>query len=88
MTPITIIPDMEGQGADLDPEKVIHTREAWTIGGLRGGMVGGDGTPRTSVMVRIPLPDGRTVIAETSLRLLYAAVRAIAIRHGQRLDEH
>jgi hypothetical protein len=48
------------------------------IAGLRRGMASG----ASSVMIRIDLPDGRTVIAETSLALLGASVDAIRTAHG------
>jgi hypothetical protein len=38
---------------------------------------------RPSVTVRIDLPDGRTVLAETTLRLLLRAAEALAARYGR-----
>ncbi len=48
------------------------------IGALEGGMVGG----RPSVAIRIDLPDGRIVVAETSLRLFQMANAALLGRFG------
>ncbi len=48
------------------------------IGALQGGMVGG----RPSVAIRIDLPDGRIVVAETSLRLFQMANAALLGRFG------
>ena len=48
------------------------------IGALEGGMVGG----RPSVAIRIDLPDGRIVVAETSLRLFQMANAALRGRFG------
>ena len=48
------------------------------IGALEGGMVGG----RPSVAIRIDLPDGGIVVAETSLRLFQMANAALLGRFG------
>lgn len=48
------------------------------IGALEGGMVSG----RPSVAIRIDLPDGRIVVAETSLRLFQVANAALLGRFG------
>ena len=45
---------------------------------LSGGMQSG----KPSIMFRIDLPDGRTVMAETSWRLLRFACDAISARYG------
>jgi hypothetical protein len=49
---------------------------------LDSGMVGG----RPSVAIRIDLPDGRTVLAETSLRLLLTAAKAFEAKYPDLLD--
>jgi hypothetical protein len=46
---------------------------------LPGGMQSG----KSSVTFRIELPDGRTLLTETSLALLESAVRAMRIRSGE-----
>ncbi len=51
------------------------------IAGLPHGTVEG----RPSVTVRIELPDGQTVLAETTLRLFLAAARALLARYGNPL---
>jgi hypothetical protein len=43
---------------------------------LAGGMAGG----RPSVAIRLDLPDGRTVVAETSFRLFMTAAAALKAR--------
>jgi len=72
---------LDGDAAypDLPTREVIHLRET-TIGvtALAGGMASG----RTSVALRLDLPDGRVVLAETSLRLLLAAADALRARYG------
>ena len=51
----------------------------WELAALPGGTAAG----RASVSLRIDLPDGRTLLSETTLRLLYSAVRAIVAAHGE-----
>lgn len=63
----------------LDGREVIHLgNDAPPIGMalLKGGMISG----KPSVTIRIDLPDGKTVLAETSLILLESAVRAMRAR--------
>lgn len=48
------------------------------IGALEGGMRGG----APSVAIRLDLPDGRIVVAETSLRLFQMANAALVGRFG------
>lgn len=56
-----------------DPNQVIHLTEgAIEMARLPGGMTSG----ASSVTIRIDLPDGRVVLAETSLALLLGAARA------------
>jgi hypothetical protein len=58
------------------PEDVIHITTPISVAALEGGMESG----ATSVAIRLDLPDGRVVIAETSLALFLAAGRAIVAR--------
>ena len=75
--------NLEGDGAWPDlasrRDEIIHLADA-TIGvtALDGGMTSG----RASVAFRFDLPDGRTVVAETSWRALATAAQAIAARYG------
>jgi hypothetical protein len=73
---------LEGDGCWPDlaekREKVIQT-EQMEIAALHHGMVSG----APSVAFRIDLPDGRVVIAETSLKLLVEATRVLAAKHSQ-----
>lgn len=48
------------------------------IAGLPNGTSGGNPT----VTVRVTLPDGKTVLAETTLRLFLSAARALQARYG------
>ena len=74
--------DLEGDGAWPDLagrlDQVIHLREGTTIrlAVLTAGMTSG----RPAVGIRLDLPDGRVLVAETSARLLVTAARAIAAR--------
>lgn len=77
---------LEGDGAwpdlveKMQAGKVIHIGNGSHIevAALSGGMTSG----RPSVMFRIDLPDGRTVMAETSMRLFLTAARAFEARYG------
>lgn len=59
-------------------EKIISTTEPIGVTGLHGGMESG----LPSVALRIDLPDGRVVIAETSLALFLTAADALKARFG------
>ena len=50
-----------------------------SIAGLPKGTVEG----RPSVAIRVDLPDGRVVLAETTLRLFLRAAEALAARYGR-----
>lgn len=65
---------------ELRDKEVIHLGQGTVIGlaVLSGGMQSG----KPSIMLRIDLPDGRTVMAETSWRLLRSACDAISARYG------
>lgn len=67
---------------DLKYKDIIHLgNDGPPIGMavLTHGMAGG----RASVTIRLDLPDGRVVLAETSLQLLGTAVDAMRARHGE-----
>src|SRR5262249_39753680 len=75
--------ELEGDAAWPDLQfkpqnKIIHFSEGETIkvAVLDGGMASG----KPSVMFRIDLPNGRTVLAETSARLFVMAAAAIVGR--------
>lgn len=73
---------LDGDGAwpDLMDKGVIHLGDGTVIGlaVLPAGMT--SGCP--SVMFRLDLPDGGTVCAEASWRVLAIAAQAIAARYG------
>ena len=77
--------DGEGAWPDLNTlkrrGKLLEPNESAPIGlaGLGGGMTSG----RASVAFRIDLPDGRVVFTQSSLRLVWNAVKALADRYGE-----
>lgn len=78
---------LDGEGAWPDlltlrrRGKLLEPNESSPIGlaALTKGMQSG----RASVALRINLPDGRVVFAQTSLRVLWNAVKAIADKYGE-----
>lgn len=64
------------------PELIIHTTDDWSVAALSQGMNSG----RPSVAIRINLPDGTVVIAETSMRLFLGAARVFQGRYGPELS--
>lgn len=62
---------------DLKPENVIYGGSGIKVVVLSGGMASG----KASVAIRIDLPDGRTVVAETSARLFASAGRMITAKY-------
>ncbi len=72
----------DGVWRDLQGRQVIHLgNEAppIQIAALDGGTVAG----RPSVAIRLDLPDGRTVVAETSLALLVGAAELLLVHYGE-----
>ena len=57
---------------------VVVVREPIQIVTLDGGMASG----KPSVMIRLDLPDGRLVLAETSVALFQMAAAAMTGRYG------
>jgi len=81
MTMLRVILEGEGAFEDLKgkEDKIIHLTGPFTIAALEGGM---EPSGMPSVAIRIDLPDGRTVIQETSLKLWYTATRAFKGKFG------
>lgn len=81
MSAINTIMRGDGAFADLskEPEKAVFVPADSPIhvALLDGGMMSG----RPSVAIRLDLPDGKSVVAQTSARLFVAAARAIMARH-------
>lgn len=84
----TLTVDMSGDGAwpDLLKRNVIHLGNdapPIQIAVLAGGMR----SRKPSVSIRLDLPDGRVVVAETSARLLCTAGRMIAAKFPSLFDD-
>lgn len=79
MIPITITFNGDNAWPDLRDKPVIHVAngKGISVAVLDGGMASG----RPSVALRLELPDGQTVIAETSARLFASAGRAIMAKY-------
>ena len=81
MLAITLRLDGDGMLDDLGDRELVHLGNdapPLRVGALAGGMASG----RTSVAFGFELPDGRVVLAETSLRLFLAAADALRARYG------
>lgn len=83
--------NLEGDGAWEDlaqrPDDVIHLSNdapPIQVAGLAGGMQSG----KPSVAIRIDLPDGKVVVAETSLALFLGAASALHTRFGGGRGNH
>lgn len=73
-------PLTETEWPDLGRENVIHLGDGAPpirVAVLENGM----GSGRPSIALRIDLPDGKSVIAETTARLFCTAARAIMARY-------
>lgn len=83
MTALHIILDGDGAWPDLKDKRCKQARDI-SISGLPAGMSSG----RPSVTIRMDMPDGQTVLGETSLRLLLTAADALKAKYGDpRLDD-
>lgn len=78
MAVLDIILDGEGMVRDVAREKLVHVTAPLKVGALAGGMASG----APSIAIAVPLPDGRTVVAETSLALFLSAADAFRARYG------
>jgi len=68
-------PDLRGKEA-----RIIHLTDAlWEIATLKAGMKSG----LPSASLRLDLPDGRVVIAETSVAALLVAMKVIEAKWGE-----
>lgn len=79
----------DGLGRDLKdtPERIIHLGNDAPpihISVLDGGMRSG----KASIMLRIDLPDGKVVLAETSLALFLTAAKAFAAKFPDQAREY
>ncbi len=85
MIPMIIKLDGDNCWPDLKDKKLFHLDNhspPIQVAVLDGGMSSG----RPSVAIRIDLPDGQAVIAETSARLFCTAARAIQAKYPDLFD--
>ena len=76
MLSLKVILDGDGCWPDLVNKEVMVTHNDIQVALLGGGMTSG----KSSVSIRIDLPDGRSVVAETSLALFLAAAKAFSAK--------
>lgn len=71
--------NLEGDGIwpDMAGKEIIEVNEI-SLSALTAGMESG----RPSIAMKIDLPDGRVVLAQTSMRNFLVAAGAFAIRYG------
>lgn len=83
MLTLHIIMDGESAWPELKDRKhsIVHVADGppMQVAILQGGMKSG----RPSVTIRVDLPDGRTVLAETSARLFCTAARAFMAKYPE-----
>lgn len=83
MPSLNIIMDGDNAWPDLQEKMergtLIHYAGDLSVAVLPGGMESG----RPSVTIRFDLPDGTTLIAETSLRLFLGAATAFRAKYGE-----
>lgn len=73
-----VLMNAEGMAKEVDPMRMIHLNSDITVGALDNGMSSG----KPSVAFMFTLPDGNTVIAETSLALFQMAAKAFTAKFG------
>lgn len=85
MISMTIILEGDNAWPDLKDKDFVHLREGPPIqvAVLDQGMSSG----RPSVAMRIDLPDGSSIVAETSARLFATAARAIMAKYPDLFDD-
>jgi hypothetical protein len=87
MLQISVILDGPGAWPDLDWQKVVHVAEDGPpvqVAVFAKGMV----TGRPSVVLRMDLPDGQTVLAQTSARLFCSAARIVMAQYPDLFRDH
>lgn len=80
MIGMTIILNGDNAWPDLQDKDIIHLANdapPLQVATLDGGLASG----RPSVAIRIDLPDGKTIVAETTARLFCSAAKAIQAKY-------
>ena len=83
MPVLSIYLDGEGMLRGVDVNKIVQLDSPIKIGALTKGMSSG----RPSISFAFELPDGRTVFAQTSMRLFHIAAKAFAAKYGWQDDD-
>lgn len=85
MPGIKILLEGDGVWSDLVDKDVITLKDDWQMSALPGGMASG----APSIAIRLDLPDGQVIIAETSLKLLLTAADVFKAKYGDpRVQEY
>lgn len=79
MVSMEVIFDGDNCWPDLSEMEVVVATAPIRMAALRGGMVSG----KPSVTVRVDLPDGSVVLAETTMVLLMGALRLFKAEFGE-----
>lgn len=85
MIALDIFVDGEGMLNDVPMSKIVNASNVSSIklGVLNAGLESG----KPSVGIAIPLPDGKVVLAQTSLKLFQQAAAIFTAKYGSQLDE-
>lgn len=71
MVTMNVVLQGDGVLKDTDPNKIVHLQNTITLASLDNGMASG----KPSVAFIFDLPDGRKVLAETSMTLFLSAAK-------------
>jgi hypothetical protein len=82
MIPLSINLNGDNAWPDL-AQKVVTEATQISLAMLDGGMSSG----KPSITIRIDLPNGRVVLAQTSARLFCTAARAVMAKHPDLFDD-
>lgn len=82
MVQLSIYLDANGMLQDIDKDKIIDVKAPVRVGVLDRGTVQG----RPSVGIAFTLPDGQTVLAQTTLRLFLQAAKVFTAEYGEQGD--
>lgn len=73
--------DLRGNGAfkDFQNKEIIHLKSTIRVAALTSGLTSG----KTSVAFGFELPDGRAVLAETSLKMFLTSADMLRAKFGE-----
>lgn len=81
MIPLSILMDVETNPIIRPDESRLYPEELLAVNAL-GILTAGTEEGNPVVIVRINLPTGEAILAQTTLRLMQTAMRAFAARYG------